>query len=218
MVWDDFGAHSNKAATQHDKGWDEFKGGFDVLGTQIAVLICTLVDPTEPTYQLVNKFTAEVQILDRGLYKYDRCQWKQDFHSWRIRVQKIFVEKNTFPEWPTEVYQEYNVQRESLVPEVFQRIEDASSESLVANYVKLCQPLDAEILEIMRTRGEIESHMLDSYGEEGKRAMTRLKSRGLALSNKRGVTYYKADITPLGLSVLKTYREQQEREKGVEHA
>ena len=30
LLYDDWGAHSNKAETQYDRAWDIFKGGFDV--------------------------------------------------------------------------------------------------------------------------------------------------------------------------------------------
>ena len=62
LNWDDFGAYSNKAITQYDEAWDHFKGGFDVLGTKIGVLVATMVDPLEPTFQIQNKYTHEIQI------------------------------------------------------------------------------------------------------------------------------------------------------------
>jgi hypothetical protein len=51
LIWDDFGAHSNKAKTQHERGWDTFKGAFDTLGTKLGVLLANMVNPTEPTQQ-----------------------------------------------------------------------------------------------------------------------------------------------------------------------
>ncbi len=60
LNWDDFGAHSNKAVTQYDEAWDHFKGGFDVLGTKLGVLVATMVDPLEPTFQIANKYTSIV--------------------------------------------------------------------------------------------------------------------------------------------------------------
>lgn len=72
--WDDFDAYSNKAVTQYDEGWDNFKGGFDVLGTKIGVLVATMVDPLEATYQIQNKYTHEIQVQTRGVYKYDEVR------------------------------------------------------------------------------------------------------------------------------------------------
>lgn len=60
LLWDDFGAHSNKARTQHDRSWETFKGGFDVLGTRLGVLIATMVSPNEPTAQLQEKYSHEL--------------------------------------------------------------------------------------------------------------------------------------------------------------
>ena len=52
MNWDDFGAYSNKAVTQYQEAWDHFKGGFDILGTKLGVMVATMVDPLEPTFQI----------------------------------------------------------------------------------------------------------------------------------------------------------------------
>jgi hypothetical protein len=52
LNWDDFGAYSNKAVTQYQEAWDHFKGGFDILGTKLGVMVATMVDPLEPTFQI----------------------------------------------------------------------------------------------------------------------------------------------------------------------
>ena len=202
LNWDDFGAHSNKAATQYDPAWDHFKGGFDVLGTKIAVLIATMVDPNEPTFQLSCKYTHEIEILQRGVYKYDRVEWKQDFRGWKPHIRKINIETNTFDAWPDWVYAKYDHTRQSLVDEVFQRIEDAQIEGHLDFTLKLMQPIDFKILDMIRQRGPLYYDLIHQLGIEGKKALIRLKARQLivTLINEKGTSHY--DLTPLGLSII----------------
>lgn len=201
--WDDFGAYSNKAVTQYDESWDHFKGGFDVLGTKIAVLIATMVDPLEPTFQIQNKYTHEIQVLEKGVYKYDRVEWQQDFKGWKPRSKKKFVEQNTFDPWPLEVYRRYDEMRMELCDEVMQRIEDSISSSQVSKVVKLIKPVDVDMLELIDTRGAIHHHSIDEYGQQGKLSIIRLKSRGLIVPIRQSdKIYYKYDLTALGKDVL----------------
>ena len=72
LLYDDWGAHSNKAETQYKPAWDVVKGAWDVLSTKVAVIFASMVDPTEPTFQLMNKYTHEVVISERGVYKLDK--------------------------------------------------------------------------------------------------------------------------------------------------
>jgi len=182
LNWDDFGASSNKAVTQHDQAWDHFKGGFDVLGTKIGVLFATMVDPLEPTLQIQSKYTHEIQILRKGEYKYDRVEWKQDFRGWKTRVKKTFIEHNTFDPWPDEVYKRYDEVRMSLADIVFQKIEDAISIGQVGWVLKICKR---------------------------KQSLIRLKARGLVVPIHQGKGYYKYDMTPLGHDVLVAYEKNE---------
>lgn len=217
LNWDDFGAYSNKAVTQYDESWDHFKGGFDVLGTKIGVLIATMVDPLEPTFQLQSKYTHEVQILDVGHYKYDRVEWQQDFKGWKPRTKKIFIEENTYDPWPEWVYKKYDETRMELADEVMQRIEDSITTTHIASVLKLCKPLDFELLQVIEDRGQIHQHVVEEYGKEGKQSILRLKSRGLIVPARQGdSTYYKYDLTPLGREALA--KKGDENSKGSENA
>lgn len=72
LIWDDYGVFSNKADTKHSTSFDIFKGSFDALGTELAVLMATMVDAEEATSQLQNKYNAEVTVNSKGNYKYAR--------------------------------------------------------------------------------------------------------------------------------------------------
>ena len=132
LIWDDYGSFSNKAVTQHELAWDVFKGAFDTLGTQLGVLMATMIDPAEATQQLQNKYTAEIAVFKKGVYKYDRCQWQQDFAGWRTRTKKLYVETNSFDKVPDWVYKEYDKMRQALCDEVMQVIEDTISSTSIS--------------------------------------------------------------------------------------
>ena len=218
LLWDDFGAYSNKAVTQYDESWDHFKGGFDVLGTMIGVLIATMVDPLEPTFQIQNKYTHEVQILSKGKYKYDRVEWLQDYKGWKPKTKKTFMEVNTFDPWPDWVYKKYDDMRMELAEEVIQRIEDSITTTHIGTVLKLCKPLDFEILGVIDSRGAIHQHVIEDYGKEGKQSVLRLKSRGLIVPVRQETQnpYYKYDLTPLGKDVLaKIASESNESKKSI---
>lgn len=202
LNWDDFGSFSNKAATQHIEAWDHVKGGWDVLATRIAVLLATMVDPTEPTLQLQNKYTHEVQVLSKGVYKYDKVDWKQDFRGWKTRVKKTFIEQNTFDPWPETVYRQYDETRMGLVDMVFQHIEDSISANQIEWVLKVCKPIDMQLLQMISDRGPIFYQSMAELGEESKTALVRCKARNLIVPIHQGGGYYKYDITPLGFDVL----------------
>jgi len=208
LNWDDFGAYSNKAVTQRDEAWDHFKGGFDVLGTKIGVLVATMVDPLEPTFQIQSKYTHEIEVKSKGRYKYDKVEWQQDFHGWKTRTKKTFIEENTYDPWPDWVYKKYDETRMELADEVFQRIEDSLTTTHLGTVLKLCKPIDFELLKLIDERGQIHQHVVEQYGKEGKSAVLRLKSRSLIVPARQGdSTYYKYDLTPLGKEALEKYVE-----------
>lgn len=205
LNWDDFGAYSNKATTQHSEAWDDFKGGFDVLGTKVAVLLSTMVDPSEPTFQLNNKFTHEIQVTSVGNYKYDEITWQQDFRSNRIRIKKICIETGTFDKWPDWVYADYDKQRCSLADEVFQRIEDKISAASVGYVVKILKPTEIEVLRIIDRLGLANREVLNSklpQEEFNSDVLVKLKSRNLIIPTRVSPTHYKYDLTQLGRDVL----------------
>jgi hypothetical protein len=205
LNWDDFGAYSNKATTQHSEAWDDFKGGFDVLGTKIAVLLSTMVDPTEPTFQLNNKFTVELQVTSLGKYKYDVINWQQDFRCNRIRIKKTCIEMGSFDKWPDWVYQEYDKQRCSLADEVFQRIEDKISSSSITYVLKVLRSTDIAILKLLNEIGLGDKNDMQSKLPEEEYdplAIVRLKARNLIIPTRTTPGHYKYDLTQLGRDVL----------------
>ena len=208
LVWDDFGAHSNKAVTQYNQAWDEFKGGFDVLGTKIAVLIATMVSPTEPTFQIMNKYTHEVFVPSKGVYKYDKAEWQQDFKGWKPRHKKDWIETNTFDPWPDEIYKEYDEWRMSLADEVIQRIEDAMATTEVEYILKRMHPFDVQIMDLIQTRGPSYKYKIkEELGDDVHKALIRLKARNLVIPLKKSEGHYAYDLTDLGLEVRKAFRE-----------
>lgn len=202
LLWDDFGAYSNKAVTQYDEAWDHFKGGFDVLATKLAVLVATMVDPLEPTYQIQNKYTHEIEVMEKGVYKYDKVQWQQDFRGWKPRTKKIFIEQNTFDPWPKEVYLQYDEMRMELCDEVFQKIEDSISSGGLNTALKMIQAQDVVVMKMIMDRGPLHAHAFDGMDKSVRQALVRLKSRQLVVPCPMGKNYYKYDLTSLGKQVL----------------
>lgn len=204
LNWDDFGARSNKAETQYDQAFDLFKGGFDVIATKLGALIVTMVDPNEPTFQLLCKYTHEIQVLNKGSYKYDRVEWQQNFHGFKTRLRKIPIEPGTFQEWPMEVYKEYDQSRMSLADEVFVRIDDATVENRLDRIMKLIKPEDEALLRMIDRFGPV-SHdrVKDELGQDkGKEVMIRCKARDIIMPISKGTGHYYCDITELGRQVL----------------
>jgi len=203
ILFDDWGGSSNKAYTQYDKSWDIFKGAFDLLGTKLSVLMASMVDPAEPTYQLQQKYTHEVFITKRGVYKYDRVVWDQDFTGWKPRKRKEWVETNYFEPIPEDVYKTYDEMRLSLVDEVEQRIKDTMVETQTEAILKRLQPSDVELMQIVSKRGQISwKYLHDSLPDKYKEALIRCKARNLMIPIRKGTVYW-YDLTDLGIEILK---------------
>jgi hypothetical protein len=202
LNYDDFGAKSNKASTQHDEAWDEFKGGFDVIGRRLGVLIATMVDPTEPTFQLASKYTHELRVFGRGKYKYDEVRWEQDFKGWRTMCKKIHKDWGTFDPWPLSIYEQYDEElREDLTDEVIQRVQDKLVETHIEVIMKRIKPTDLGVLELITQKGLLR-RKTDDYRSIEKETIVRLKSRNLIASVRLPSQEYAYDITDLGLEVL----------------
>jgi ABC-type lipoprotein export system ATPase subunit/GNAT superfamily N-acetyltransferase len=209
ILYDDFGGTSNKAATQHDQSWDQFKGAFDLLGTEISVLMASMVDPTEATFQIQEKYSHEVFIPQRGVYKYDRVQWMPDYNGWRPIKNKLWVETNTFEEVPRDVYIQYDEMRLSLVSEAKQRIKDTMAESQIEGLLKRLQPLDIQLLELIQSRGLVNYETLKKeLGDDTKDVLVRCKARSLVIPLNQGNNYYKYDLTDLGFDILEAIKKQ----------
>jgi ATPase subunit of ABC transporter with duplicated ATPase domains len=203
ILYDDFGGQSNKAETQHDPSWDIFKGGFDVLGTQVAVIMASMVDPAEPTFQLIQKYTHELFLPQRGVYKYDRVIWSQDFKGWRPRRSKDWIETNNFKPIPEDVYKQYDEMRLTLVDEMHQRIQDAIVESRTDQILKRLLDADVKLLETIQVRGPTYYEKLcEEVGPDTKDALVRCKARSLIVPIRKETGYYKYDLTDLGYEIL----------------
>jgi hypothetical protein len=203
IIYDDFGGQSNKAETQHDPAWDIFKGGFDLLGTQVAVILASMVDPTEPTFQIMQKYTHELFLPSRGVYKYDKVIWNQDYKGWKPRKTKEWIETNNFLPVPMDVYRQYDEMRLSLVDEMKQRIQDAIAESRTDQLLKRMLDSDVKLLETIQARGPTYYEKIaEEVGADAKEALIRCKSRSLIVPVRKDSGYYKYDLTDLGYEIL----------------
>ncbi len=196
LIYDDFGVHSNKADTQHSSAWDIFKGGFDCIGTELGVLLATMVNAEEATSQLQNKYNAEVTVYTKGHYKYDRVEWLQDFKGFRTRMKKTWVENGTFDPIPSEVYKRYDKMRMALTKEVFVRIKDALSYDNIDFLLRILKPDDEEFLRLIDKRGPT------TYAKEWDDVITRCRSRNLIVSISCAGNHVKYDLSQLGRDVL----------------
>lgn len=216
VTWDDFGSSANKAVTQYDQAFDLLKGGYDVLGTGVANIWLTMIDPTEITYQLMIKYNAEVHVTEKGKYKYDQIDFQQDYKGWKPKIRKIPIETNTFDPWPKDVYAEYDQMRMALVPDVFQRIRDAQALNNVEIALKLIRPCDIELLRLIENKGPIYStYNAAELGINIKDAINKCKGRSLIVPLRKSSGYYKYDLTNIGLEVLAALNKNPELEKEV---
>lgn len=206
LLWDDFGAHSNKASTQHDPTWDKFKGGFDVLGTRIGVLMATMVEPTEPTQQLQNKYTHELWISSRGKCKYDRYHTQQDFKGFKTKGRKTWIDDFEFGEVPKEVFSEYEEMRQELADEVILSIEDTMVDTQLEYVMKRLDNTDIKLLKMILDYGPIyHDKVYSTFGKDlGKKMLTRLKTRNVISPVSDPKTGYRRyDLNELGVEILK---------------
>ena len=209
ILWDDFGAHSNKAVTQHDIAWDYFKGGFDVLGTKVAVILVTMTTPEQPTSQIEHKYTHEILITDRGFYKFDKVEWQQDYRGWRARHSKNWQESNRFAEIPMRRFLVYDGMRQTLADEVLVNIQDQISKK-TSWIMRRTKPCDIALLERIMREGPISSQrIIRGDGGEGLEMITRCKAHQLIVSElRKGKSYL--DISDLGKDLLTVHTEAQQ--------
>jgi len=216
LLWDDFGAYSNKAITQYDRAWDIFKGAFDTLGTKISILLANMVSPFSPTQQLQTKFTHELWIPWRGHVKYDRVRTQQDYNGWNPRSSKEWLQEFDFPEIPSDVFKQYDEMRMNLCDEVIQKLKDEIVDTHMDSLMKKVQPLDIQLLQLIEDRGPVYSLQVEKeLGVEGREAITRLKSRQLVSPMRCGMNYYKYDITDLAIQLLKVIRLNKEKDSKI---
>lgn len=215
FLWDDFGANSNKAITQHDIAWDYFKGGFDVLGTKFGCIIATMTTPEQPTSQIEHKYTAEIVVVDRGVYKYDIVEWHQDYRGWNAKHGKDWQQIHTFKEIPWERFEPYDELRNTLADEVLVNIEDAMSRK-IPHILRRTEELDLKILDVIKQEGPTSyDKLILRYGDPAKSAIRRLKAHQLVSVDRRAAhSYY--DLTGLGLDVYaEAIKGEQEKTKAT---
>ncbi len=198
LVYDDFGVHSNKADTQHSNAWDIFKGGFDCIGTELGILLATMVNAEEATSQLQNKYNAEVTVTSKGNYKYDKVEWLQDYRGFRTKMKKTWIENGTFDPIPTEWYLKYDSMRRDLTKEVFVRIKDALSYDNMDFLLRMMKPEDEQFLRLIDQKGPTK------YDKSYEDIITRCRSRNLIVSVSQAGGHTKYDLSQLGKDVLMT--------------
>lgn len=213
LLADDFGAQGNKAKTQHEIGWDYFKSTFDTLATKVSVVMASMGMPDALTQQLAARYTAEVYVEKKGVAKYDRVDWQQNFAGWQPKQKKDWIETFDFYEVPHDVYVEYDSMRMGLVDELEQLIKDSVAESQVLSTIRRMLPIDFEFVELLRQHGGVSNDWMNlDENKKYKDALMRCKARGLAVPLRRKLHYH-YDITDLGLEVLKTYQTLQTETK-----
>jgi len=203
IIWDDYACHAGKAKTQHERSFDIFKGAFDSLGVKLGVLIANMVTPSSPTQQLVEKYSHELYVYSRGRCKYDRVKHQQDYYNFRTRQNKEWLCDFEFAEVPKDVFKQYDEMRCSLADEVLVSIKDVMAVTEVETIVKRVKPIDENLLRLIDEKGPTYSKaILEELGAESRKALVRLKARGLIVPRRESAHYYKYDMTDLGVSVL----------------
>lgn len=201
MMPDDWGAHGNKAKTQHEPAMDIFKGALDTYGTQIAVLLSSMGNPNSLTQQLQEKYTHEIYVPELGEAKYDKIDWQQNFAGWQPRRKKNWQDSFDFGLVPMDVYKEYDEHRLSLVAQLNQLIKDAMVDSESFRLLRRMSDKDIELLKILKN-GPV---TWDFVSERGfNEVVNQCKARSLVIPIKKiGVTTRYYDITDFGLEILR---------------
>jgi hypothetical protein len=204
LIGDDWGANSNKAKTQHEKAWDLVKGAWDTYGTRLGVFLANMNQPDEITLQLCNKYTHEIYIASRGVAKYDKIDWEQNYKGWQPRHDKDWQQTFKFPSVPEDIYKQYDEMRMALCDELDVLIQDAIAETETEKVIKRATPRDIELLETLNLKGMISKDWFSSPDRvELKEALKKAKARGLVTTVRKGTNYW-YDLTTFGTQVLDT--------------
>lgn len=202
LIGDDWGANSNKAKTQHEKAWDLVKGAWDTYGTRLGVFLANMNQPDEITLQLCNKYTHEIYIAERGLAKYDKIDWEQNYRGWQPRHGKDWQQSFRFPEVRADVYKEYDEMRMALCDELDVLVQDAIAETETEKIIKRSNKKDIELLETLNLKGMISKDWFSAPDRvELKEALKKAKARGLITAVRKGTNYW-YDLTTFGADVL----------------
>jgi len=213
IIWDDFGVHSNKAITQYEQAWDEFKGAFDAFGTKLAILLLTMTTPDEPTFQIGQKYTHEIWVFDRGYYKYDKCHWKQNYKGWKAKHSKDWQQILNFIQIPMHRYKQYDQRRMTLADESIVRVEDAMRQG-IPKLLQLTSKSEIKLLSLLYQKKKEENRLtpyttiMNKLPKHYKIAIRRARAHNYIVPDTIGTnTYY--DITDLGIDLLREHRNQE---------
>lgn len=198
---DDWGAHGNKAKTQHEPAMDIFKGAIDTYGTQIAVFLSSMGNPNSLTQQLQEKYTHEIYVKSKGEAKYDVIDWQQNFAGWQPRRKKTWHDSFTFGLVPMDVYKEYDEHRLRLVQQLNQLIKDAMVDGESYRLLRRLDDKDIEFLSDLREKG------MFTWAYVNKNKWTEIAKRCTARSliipvKKPNVTTRYYDLTDFGIDIL----------------
>jgi hypothetical protein len=199
---DDWGAHGNKAKTQHEPAMDIFKGAMDTYGTQIAIFLSSMGNPNSLTQQLQEKYTHEVYVPAKGEAKYDAIDWQQNFAGWQPRRKKNWQDSFDFGSVPMHIYKKYDEHRLSLVDQLNQLIKDAMVDGDSYRILKRLDDKDVAFLREVRDKGILSWDTVDA--KKWNDVAKKCKARSLVIStSKPGVSTRYFDITDFGLDILK---------------
>lgn len=198
---DDWGAHGNKAKTQHEPAMDIFKGAMDTYGTQIAVFLSSMGNPNSLTQQLQEKYTHEVYVPKKGEAKYDVIDWQQNFGGWQPRRKKTWQDSFDFGEVPIGVYRQYDEHRIRLVEQLNQLIKDAMVDGESYRLLKRLDDKDIGFLRLVQEKPVTWKSVSErDLNDVAKRCV----ARSLAIPTKKhGKTTHYYDITDFGIEILR---------------
>lgn len=201
MLPDDWGAHGNKAKTQHEPAMDIFKGALDTYGTQMAVLLSSMGNPNSLTQQLQEKYTHEIYVPSKGEAKYDKIDWQQNFAGWQPRRKKDWQDSFDFDVVPLNVYKQYDEHRLSLVAQLNQLIKDAMVDGESYRLIKRLDEADISFLREFNNGPITWDYVSEKKYND---IADRCKARSLVVPIKKaGVTTRYYDITDFGIEILK---------------
>jgi hypothetical protein len=213
---DDFGAHGNKAKTQHEPAFDILKGAIDAYGTKFSVLLSSMGTPDSLTQQLQSKYTHEIYVPEKGYGKYDKVEWNQNFRGWQPNRKKTWRDEFTFSQIPMDIYKRYDEQRMELVDLLNQLIEDAMVDNESARVINRMEPIEKDILSIIRQNGVLNrSFFNDEANRKYREPLKKCKARSLIISVNNGNGW---DLTDFGFSVSKIIEQMNATPEQIEVA
>jgi hypothetical protein len=205
LMPDDFGAHGNKAKTQHEPAWDILKGAIDAYGTIFSVLLSSMGTPDSLTQQLQGKYTHEIFVPRRGYAKYDVVDWRQNYKGWQPNRKKTWRDEFKFGNIPMDIYKQYDEQRMELVELLNQQIEDAMIDNETGRILNRMEPIDKELVKLIAEQGVLTRGFFnDPANRKYREPLKKAKARSLVINVRKGW-----DLTEFGDGVLKTLRKME---------